>query len=143
LKTVVPDASVLLKWVLPPEHEQYVEQALTMRRALLDGKIRLLVPTLWYYELGNTLSRRYPDHADALLRNLMNMELESIGPDQKWQSAIIQLTTSFRVTFYDAAYHALAMNRSGVFVTADQAYIQKTNSAGNILHLKDWKNPHS
>jgi len=47
-----------------------------MRDALLGGKIKLLVPELWYYEVGNTLSRKYPEHADILLRSLLNMELE-------------------------------------------------------------------
>jgi len=140
LKTVVPDASVLLKWVLPPDHEQYVGQALAMRDALLGGKIKLLVPELWYYEVGNTLSRKYPGHADILLRSLLNMELECPEPEPCWQAGVIQLVTSFHVTFYDASYHALARNRGGVFVTSDEKYIQKSSAAGHILHLKDWTN---
>jgi len=138
LKIIIPDASVLLKWVLPPDHEQHVEQALAIRNALLDGKVRLLVPGLWHYELGNTLSRKYPDHADALLCSLVDMELESSQPAPDWQATIVQLAASFNVTFYDAAYHALAINRDAVFVTADEQYIQKAGAAGHILHLKDW-----
>jgi len=65
---------------------------MVIRDALFDGKIRLLVPKLWYY---------------------------------------------------DAAYHALAINRDGLFVTADEQYIQKAGSSGHILHLKDWGSPTS
>jgi len=38
----------------------------------------------------------------------------------------------------DAAYHALAIEHDGVFVTADEKYLQKTASVGHIVHLKDW-----
>ena len=138
MKTIIPGASVLLKWVLPPDHEQHVEQALSMRDALLAGKVRLLVPGLWYYELGNTLSRKYPDHADALLGSLVNMEMESQEPSPEWQATIVQLVASFHVTFYGAAYHALAINQKALFVTADEKYIQKAGTAGHLLHLKDW-----
>jgi len=138
LKTVIPDASLLLKWVLPPVNEQYVEQAIAIRDALLAGKIRLMVPGLWYYELGNTLSRKYPDYANALLASLTNMEMDCPQIDQDWQATIVQLVSRFQVTFYDAAYHALAINRNGLFVTADEKYIQKAGSAGYIIHLKDW-----
>lgn len=138
MKTVIPDASVLLKWVLPPVNEHYVEQAMAMRKALLDGKVRLLVPHLWYYELGNTLSRKYPDYADALLSSLIDMDMECQHHDQGWQTTTVQLVSSFQVTFYEAAYHALAINRDGVFVTADEKYIQKASAAGHIVHLKDW-----
>jgi predicted nucleic acid-binding protein len=139
MMTIVPDASVLLKWVLPSDNERYVNQALAMRDALLDGELKLLVPDLWYYEVGNTLSRNYPDHADILLGSLMKMELECAAPEQVWQADIVYLVAHFNVTFYDAAYHALAMHRDAVFVTADERYIREAGSAGHILHLKEWK----
>jgi len=138
LKTIIPDASVLLKWVLPPANEHHVEQAIAIRDGLLGGKIRLLVPALWYYEVGNTLSRKYPNYADALLSSLINMDMESPPPDQATQTATVQLVSRFQVTFYDAAYHALAIKQNGVFVTADEKYLQKVASVGHILHLKDW-----
>ncbi len=138
MNPVIPDASVLLKWVLPPNHEPYVEQALCIRNALLAGDVEILLPSLWYYELGNTLARKYPDHADAILSSLMDMNMECIYPEQAWQAEIVHLVTNFQVTFYDAAYHALAIHRDGVFVTADEKYINKAHSAGHTLHLKDW-----
>jgi len=138
LKTIIPDASVLLKWVLPPANEHHVEQAIAIRDDVLDGKIRLLVPALWYYEVGNTLSRKYPAYADTLLSSLINIDMESPPPDQTIQTATVQLASRFQVTFYDAAYHALAIEQDGFFVTADEKYIQKAGSVGHILHLKDW-----
>ena len=66
-KPLVPDASVLLKWVLPPADETDVETALALRDSIASGGIRALVPDLWVCEVGNTLARRFPDRASRLL----------------------------------------------------------------------------
>ncbi|MGH8651664.1 MAG: hypothetical protein ACREYE_05540 [Gammaproteobacteria bacterium] len=42
----IPDASTLLKWILPPENEEYVERALALAQAFNAGRIRVLVPSL-------------------------------------------------------------------------------------------------
>lgn len=47
---VVPDASVLLKWVLPPQFEEHVEQALVLRSAIAQRRVNAIVPALWYFE---------------------------------------------------------------------------------------------
>ena len=41
---VVPDASVLLKWVLPSNDEPDADQALLLRNAILDEDVDALVP---------------------------------------------------------------------------------------------------
>ena len=46
MKLVVPDASVLLKWVLPEEREPHAAQAIAIRDVFIAGRIRLLVPPL-------------------------------------------------------------------------------------------------
>jgi len=129
---------VLLKWVLPAEGESYVEQALSMRDAFVAGKITLMVPDLWYYEVGNTLSRKYPHEATDLLSGLLAMGFDTATPDQRWQTAILQLVSVHRVTFYDAAYHALAIINDGVFVTADERYLANAGATRHIIHLQEW-----
>lgn len=47
---IVPDASVILKWVLPPEHEADFEQARAIREAYINQEIGLLIPTVWIYK---------------------------------------------------------------------------------------------
>jgi len=143
LRPVIPDASILLKWVLPAEGESYVEQALSMRDAFVAGKISLLVPELWYYEVGNTLSRKYPNEAEGLLSGLQAMGFDVITPDQRWQTAILQLVSAYHVTFYDASYHALAMVNDGLFVTADERYMASAGAARHIVHLHEWSAAHA
>lgn len=120
MKMVVPDASVILKWVLPdPKGEQDVEQALYLRDSAVNGKISIKVPSLWLYEVGNTLTRRFADRSQELLEALMDFNLDESGVDAEWLGQAIALTRRYNVTFYDAAYHALALAEKGVFVTAD------------------------
>ena len=57
---VVPDASVLLKWVLPSDDEPDADKALLLRAAIVNEAVRALLPALWLYEVGNTIARRFP-----------------------------------------------------------------------------------
>lgn len=60
---VVPDASVILKWVIPRNISPFQEQALAIRDAALSDSISLIVPPIWRYEVGNTLTRLIADNA--------------------------------------------------------------------------------
>lgn len=135
----VIDASVILKWVLPPEYEPYYDQGQAIADALFNRSLSVIVPYLWYFEVGNILIRKYPQHAAqdlADLRKQLVMFEQAITPD--WQNWILDLTARYRVTFYDASYHALAIVREGVFITADEKYLNAVAGEPHIMHLKDW-----
>jgi len=134
VKIVVPDASVLLRWVVPTTEEGR-DSALQLREAAAAGEIALMVPPLWLYEVGNTLARRFPDQAGQLLEVLVAFGLIEKGATDPWRRQALKLTRDYGVTFYDAAYHALALVESGVFVTADSEYVRKTQAAGAVSLL--------
>lgn len=136
----VVDASVLLKWVLPPDHEPWQEQAWSIFAACRDGLIETHAPSLWMYEVGNILSRKYPEQAAAHLSSLAAIlgEGHSVA-DLAFRSVILELVARYRVTFYDAAYHALAMTQEGVFVTADEKYLNAVANEPHVIHLRDWR----
>ncbi|BBA36468.1 hypothetical protein sS8_4538 [Methylocaldum marinum] len=81
-------------------------------------------------------SRRDRDnHANVLM---------TMGPGEplsapEWQRQIPALTTRHRVTFYDAAHHALAIVNEGIFVTADEKYLKTVGDDKHAVHLKDWR----
>lgn len=135
---VVPDASVILKWVLPPDDEPEGDRARMLRKAIVEEEVQALVPALWLYEVGNTLARRFPDEAARLLAALMKLELEELAPSRQWLEAVLKLTRGHGVTFYDAAYHAIAVMHKGNFVTADERYANQVVDVGNIVLLRDW-----
>ena len=135
---VVPDASVILKWVLPSEDEPNLGQALKLRDAIADGRVRAVVPSLWFYEVGNTLARRRPEHVEHSLGVLSRFDLESATRSPQWLEWALELTQRYGVSFYDASYHAHAIVGHGVFVTADERYIARAGQAGFVIPLAEW-----
>ena len=138
---VVPDASVLLKWVLPSEDEPDANKALLLRAAIQDEAVHALLPGLWLYEVGNTIARRFPAHASGWLSALMKFGLEEALPSEPWLTKILELTRRYEVSFYDAAYHALALIHKGLFVTADSRYVNRVKEPGSVIALSEWEPP--
>src|SRR5450756_1181538 len=110
---VVPDASVLLKWVLPSGDEPDADRALLLRTAILEETVRALLPALWLYEVGNTVARRFPAQAARWVSALMKFGIEEAPPSSPWLAKTLELTSRHDVSFYDAAYHSLALVHGG------------------------------
>ena len=141
LPLVVPDASVILKWVLPSEDEPEADRALMLLDAIIDNHIYAVVPALWVYEAGNTVSRQFPEHSGQWMNALMKLDLEVSPASGRWLDIALELTRENGVTFSDAAYHAVAVMGGGIFVTADARYVDKTRAVGHLALLSDWKAP--
>jgi predicted nucleic acid-binding protein len=45
------------------------------------------------------------------------------------------------VTFYDSAYHVLAIRTKGLYLTADTAYVKRAKAKGHVVLLAEWKAP--
>jgi len=135
---LVPDASVLLKWVLRQEDEPHRDVALELKAAWLEDACELVVPSLWVFEVGNVLGLKHPGTAPALLQAMVDLGLREEAPHL---SGIFTLMRDHKVTFYDAAYHALAIRHRGTMLTADRAYVKKAAGAGHVTLLNDWRAP--
>ena len=138
---VIPDASVLLKWVLPSDDEADAGKALLIREAILDETVHALVPALWLYEVGNTIARRFPIHAEEWISALNKFGLEEGSASPAWLAMALALVRRHDVSFYDAAYHALALVHRGVFVTADSNYVSRAAESGSVVALSAWQPP--
>jgi len=139
---IVPDASVLLKWGLSSPDERDRDLALALKESWLSGTCDLIVPSLWLYEVGNILIMKRPAEAEALLQAIIDLDLEETRP-ALYLTSILGLIRRFKVTFYDASYHGLAIERGGLMLTADEAYFRKTQRAGHVALLSNWSPPMS
>lgn len=137
---LVPDASVLLKWILRSEDEPERDRALELKAAWLDDVCELVVPSLWVFEVGNVLGLKHPATAATLLEAMLDLGIREEAP-RGYAGAICNLMRKHRVTFYDAAYHALAVRHGGTMITADRAYVKKAARAGHVTLLTDWRGP--
>ena len=133
----MPDASVLLKWILRSSDEPDRDRALDLKAAWLADDCELVVPSLWVYEVGNVLALKQPSIAAALLHAMLDLGLRDEAPHRD-AGAIVGLMREHKVTFYDAAYHALAIRHRGTMITADRAYVKKAARAGHVVLLQEW-----
>jgi len=138
MKVVVPDASVLLKWILPSYHEENYAKSLGIRQAAINGEVMLKAPSLWICEVGNTLSRRFPKQSKPLMQALLEFGLDEPKFYPDWLDRCLTLSQKYKVTFYDASYHSLALLERGVLVTADEQYVNKTRGEGAVMSLAEW-----
>lgn len=138
MQLFVPDASILLKWVISGQDEAYVDKALHLREMFQAGEILLAVPSLWRFEVGNTLARKFPATALRQLSHLQQLGMQEPEPDRAWLVRTIALTRDYGVTFYDAAYHSIALTLGGILLSADCRYLNAAASAGSALHIRDW-----
>ena len=133
---VVPDASVILKWVLPRDQEPGWDRARRILDGFVLGELELAVPSLWYFEAGNTLSRRFGASPGAgFLRWLWELALPEVPPAEGWGKTAVELVADHGVTFYDASYLAVAMTRGGTLVTADRVFVRKVGHQAGVVLL--------
>ena len=95
---VVPDASVILKWVLEKEDEPGYSQALKLQEALLAEEIEIRMPTLWRYEVGNVLGMKKPRMAVELMSALLAYEFDEVPLGSEYALDIQRTYMRYRVS---------------------------------------------
>lgn len=137
-RVVVPDASVILKWVDRVPGEKDRDRADDILDAWLNGRLEIVVPSLWVFEVANVLGRADASLAGPIMEELIGYRFEEADSTPELCRTAFGLMKDFRVTFHDAVYHAAAIQRKGVFVTADEAYCRKTAGRGGVALLREY-----
>jgi predicted nucleic acid-binding protein len=121
----VPDASVAAKWFLPETQETLVPEARRILEGYAEGSIGLLVPDLFWAEIGNIcwkavrLGRMSRTSAEEALANLAGQGFRTSSSMPLLEDAFA-IASDFKRTVYDAIYVALAVATNRIFVTADE-----------------------
>src|SRR5215213_2874236 len=118
---VVSDASVAVKWFHEAGEEDFAPA-----RALLDAyaeeRIALLILDLTTYEVGNALLRgsaaASPDSVATVLEALNDL-CPSVALEEPERRLAADLAAEHGLTFYDAAYAAVARRRGALLATFD------------------------
>lgn len=137
-KTVyVADASVVLKWAINERED--LEQALVLKRDFVERKINIYVPSYCFAEVCNLLCRTRPNIAIPFFSFLIESKILECHLNINLVNIAYRLIRRYRdISFYDAAYHALAIQENGIFLTADIKYYNNTKREGSIMLLKDY-----
>jgi len=136
---VVVDASVALKWVL--DDEEGVDQAVMLRDEGIEGRLQLVAPSLWLYELANGLvnavrrrrlsktdGRRSLTHLTAL-----GVELADPASDATYAHAM-----RYEFSADDAAYVALAAALEAPLWTGDRALHTSVPEAVDVRWIGEY-----
>jgi predicted nucleic acid-binding protein len=126
VRRVVPDTSVVLKWLLTGEADR--ARALTLREAYLLGLVVLVVPELLLYEVTNVL-RYKPDWDVARIaqavRSVIDLGVEIAPATADRMTRALEIAVAHDIAVYDAAFVALAEDVGGEFVTSDERLVRK------------------
>jgi predicted nucleic acid-binding protein len=116
--------------------------ALRLLEASVDERVEIRLPGLWRYEAGNVLARKVPRLAAEAMRSLLAYQLTERALELDYCLDVLRFMRGLpTVSFYDAAYHVLAIRLRGVFITADQQYLARARRRGRIVALSDWTVP--
>lgn len=122
---VVVDAGVAAKWFLPVAGESLVPRAAGLLSRFSRGEIRLLVPGIFWAEVGNLLwkavnqARCTREFALSALRTVQDLDLPTV-PNSVILEKAFEISLDFGRSVYDCLYVALALQSSAVFITADE-----------------------
>jgi len=133
----VLDASVILKWAFQSPDEQEGDKALDLLKRWLAGSCSFILPDLWVYECGNVLGVKAPENAVAIMDVLIGYRFDECHISANIAGTTLKIMNDCKVTFYDAVYHAVALEKNATLVTADAAYYRKTDRLGHIIMLED------
>jgi len=123
LTTLVVDASVAAKWCLPGE--QLLPQANTILHDYVRGSLRLIVPDLFWAELGNLLWKAIRQgrisHPSAVSSLTLIRDLDfQTAPSEGLATDALQIAHAHGRTVYDSLYISLALSSKSQLITADE-----------------------
>jgi predicted nucleic acid-binding protein len=134
IKTLVLDASVIVKWF---NREEHTEKALEVKKQYEKGGIDLTEPELLAYELGNSL-RYNPnfgmEDTRQALSALEKLQIPTQPLTGELASRTVESAYLYGLTIYDSAYVALADMMNTTLYTADTELLDKV-SKPYVRHL--------
>ena len=141
---VVADASVLLKWYLH-EDEPCRLQAMLLHNRFVRGEVRIVLPEVAIYELGNRLVR-VPEYGVGLFADAVELltDIFPLEPGELKDLAACIVELHGRglksVTVYDGAYLYIARLIDSPLITADALQADAARSSGiQAILLRDYR----
>jgi predicted nucleic acid-binding protein len=125
LNRFVLDASVALKWAIPPANETLSAESLQLLQEYVGGKVDFLVPDIFWVELGNVLwkgvrARRWSRAAAERIASEMQARNFSTVPSRTLMTDALKIALAYDRAVYDCLYVALAIRSRSQMITADE-----------------------
>ncbi|MDQ6436980.1 type II toxin-antitoxin system VapC family toxin [Mesorhizobium sp. LHD-90] len=140
---IVVDVSVFAKLFLDePDHDQ----AEALFSHALEAELPLVAPSLLLYE-ALSIGLRHGVPFEAIMGLLGRLRVARLEISEPAESDLLLAeriaTTGNKAAGYagsqDSIYHAMAIQRGGMFVTADARHVAKAGHFGHVTLLADWR----
>ncbi len=137
----IVDTSVIIKWLVLEEKD--LSFALGLLNDFINRKIHISIPIFVHWEINNFLGRNLDlERAIGKYSYFKLLELSEQYLSLSATSKAFEIMKKFhKVSFYDASYHAMAIEKGMIFITADKKYYEKTKDLGSIMFLADYNRP--
>jgi predicted nucleic acid-binding protein len=125
LTALVLDASVAVKWAIPSVNETLTRESLRLLKRYADGKINLIVPDVFWAEIGNVLwkgvrLRRWPRVlAEDATSKLRERDFFTVSSLELLPEAL-KIAFAYDRSVHDCLYVALAIQFKTEMITADE-----------------------
>ncbi|HMB53072.1 MAG TPA: type II toxin-antitoxin system VapC family toxin [Thermoanaerobaculia bacterium] len=120
MTTLVLDTSVAVAWYLP---EDFRRSARSWQQKLLDGGVRLVVPSFHYWEFANVL-RTYVRRGELeaeLAQETWDVHLAApLEVAEPERSQVLAVALEYEATAYDSVYIALSLMLDCRLLTAER-----------------------
>ncbi len=133
MRTFVLDTSVAAAWYLP---EAFAAAARRWQTRLLEGRARLVVPSLHYWELANVLRTyvRRSELAADLAAEIYSLHLEAplevVEPER---GEVLRTALELDATAYDAVFIAVSRALGAPLLTAERRTTPWTVKLGRLV----------
>ncbi len=122
------DASVGARWATPQIIQPLATQAHRFLRAYVEGTIQVVVPDLFWLEIGNFLWKAAKRGeitallARRALQAMLNRDFPTV-PSRAVLPEALKIAVDFGRTVYDSTYVALAVATGTELITADERLV--------------------
>jgi predicted nucleic acid-binding protein len=120
MNTYIIDTSVTVAWYM---EERFSTAARIWQDRLLDGKVRLLVPSFHYWEFANVLHTLVirGDIGQELASDIFDLHLDApLEVAEPERRAVLGTALEYGATAYDAVFIALAVANQAPLITAER-----------------------
>jgi predicted nucleic acid-binding protein len=133
VKTFVMDASVAAKWATPEIVEPLAHQAHRFLSAYVEGSIQVVVPDLFWLEIGSFLWKAAKRgvltsaSAQRALEAMLTRDFPTV-PSRAFLPEAFKIACDYDRTIYDCTYVAMAASTSRHLITADERLVNGLGS---------------
>lgn len=120
MKAAVLDTSVAVAWYLP---ESFADAAREWQGRLLNETVRLYVPSLHYWELGNVLRTyiRRGELDEAIGREIWELHRDApLQIQEPPRERVLNVALEYESTVYDAVFITLALELDAPLLSAER-----------------------